>query len=87
MFNFKNKRWKSSVVCDRASAPRTFKVLGVETNICKIQMMIFLLILLALALLVKTVSPYVAFSPETLYTAPVPHWMRNVDPGLNFRLS
>lgn len=54
---------------------------------CKFQMMIFLLILLALALLVKTVSPYVEFSPETLYKSPVPNWMRNVDPGLNFRLS
>jgi hypothetical protein len=49
-------------------------------------MIIFLLILLALGLLLKTVSPYVAFSPETLYTSPVPHWMRGVDPGLNFRL-
>jgi hypothetical protein len=50
-------------------------------------MMIFLLILLALALLVKTVSPYVAFSPRTLYQSSVPNWLRDVDPGLNFRLS
>lgn len=50
-------------------------------------MMIWLLILMALALLVKTVSPYVAFSPKTLYTSPVPHWMRGIDPGLNFRVS
>ena len=48
-------------------------------------MIIFLLILLALALLVKTVSPYVSFRPENLYTEPIPNWMRGIDPGLNFR--
>jgi hypothetical protein len=50
-------------------------------------MLIWLLILLSLTLLVKTVSPYVSFSPKTLYTSSVPHWMRDVDPGLNFRVS
>ena len=50
-------------------------------------MMIFLLILMALALLAKTVSPYVSFSPKTLYQTSVPNWMRDVDPGLNFRVS
>jgi len=50
-------------------------------------MIIWILILLALALLTKTISPYVPFSPKTLYTSPVPHWMRGIDPGLNFRVS
>ena len=49
-------------------------------------MFIFLLILLALAMLAKTVSPYVSFSPKTLYTASAPDWLRGVDPGLNFQL-
>lgn len=48
-------------------------------------MMIWLLILLAMALLVKTVSPYVSFSPKTLYKSPVPDYLRDVDPGINFR--
>ena len=50
-------------------------------------MMIWLLILLALALLVKTVSPYVSFSPKTLYTTPIPDYLRDVDPGINFKIS
>lgn len=49
-------------------------------------MLIYLLILLALALLVKTVSPYVTFSPETLYKQAAPDFLRDVDPGLGFRL-
>jgi hypothetical protein len=50
-------------------------------------MFIFLLIIMALALLVKTISPFVAFSPKTLYTSAVPEWMRGVDPGLDFRIA
>jgi hypothetical protein len=50
-------------------------------------MFIFFLIVMALALLIKTISPYVAFSPNTLYTARAPDWMRGIDPGLNFRLN
>ena len=50
-------------------------------------MFIFFLIVMALALLIKTISPYVPFSPATLYTASAPDWLRGVDPGLNFRLS
>jgi len=49
-------------------------------------MFILFLILMALALLVKTISPYVSFSPKTLYTSSVPDWLRGVDPGLNFQL-
>jgi len=49
-------------------------------------MLIFLLIILALAMLAKTVSPYVSFSPKTLYTASAPDWMRGIDPGLDFKL-
>lgn len=49
-------------------------------------MFILLLILLALALLAKTVSPFVTFSPETLYTQSAPDWMKGIDPGLGFRL-
>ena len=50
-------------------------------------MFIFLLIILALAMLAKTISPYVTFSPETLYTRSAPDWLGGIDPGLNFKLS
>lgn len=50
-------------------------------------MFIFFLIVMALALLAKTISPYVPFSPATLYTRHAPDWLRGVDPGLDFRLA
>lgn len=50
-------------------------------------MFIFFLILMALALLVKTISPYVSFNPVTLYTKTAPDWLGGIDPGLNFRVS
>lgn len=37
-------------------------------------------------MLAKTISPYVAFSPKTLYTASAPDWISGIDPGLNFKL-
>ena len=49
-------------------------------------MFILFLILMALALLIKTISPYVPFSPATLYTRTAPDWISGMDPGLNFRL-
>ena len=48
-------------------------------------MFIILLIVLALALLAKTVSPYVAFDPVTLYTRAIPS--DPPVPGLSWRLS
>lgn len=45
-------------------------------------MFIWLLIILALAMLAKTVSPYVAFRPATMYTRPIKDWMSGIDPGL-----
>jgi len=48
-------------------------------------MFILFLILLALALLVKTISPYVAFSPATLYDRTAPDWLSGIDPGLSGR--
>lgn len=50
-------------------------------------MFILLLILLALALLAKTVSPYVSFDPENLYKHHPRDWLKGVDPGLGFRLA
>lgn len=37
-------------------------------------------------MLAKTISPYVTFSPVTLYTHRAPDWLDGIDPGLNFRL-
>ena len=48
-------------------------------------MFVFLLLLLALALLAKTVSPYVTFDPVTLYTRAIPS--DPPVPGLAWRLS
>ena len=49
-------------------------------------MFIFLLIILALAMLFKTVSPYVSFRPASLYDRAAPDWLKGVDPGLSFRV-
>ena len=48
-------------------------------------MMILLLIILALALLAKTASPYIAFRPPTMYTRPIPR--DPTPPGLLWTLS
>jgi hypothetical protein len=48
-------------------------------------MFIFLLIILALAMLAKTISPYVPFSPASLYQRAAPDWLRGIDPGLSGR--
>jgi len=48
-------------------------------------MFILFLIILALALLVKTISPYVAFSPSNMYNQPIPDWLKGIDPGLSGR--
>jgi len=49
-------------------------------------MFIVLLIILALAMLAKTVSPYVSFRPENMYTRPIKDWMAGIDPGLSGRV-
>jgi hypothetical protein len=48
-------------------------------------MFILFLIILALALLAKTISPYAAFSPKTMYNQPIPDWLGGIDPGLSGR--
>ena len=48
-------------------------------------MFILFLIILALTMIAKTISPYVAFNPATLYDRAAPDWLSGIDPGLNFR--
>jgi hypothetical protein len=50
-------------------------------------MFILFLIILALALLAKTISPFVTFSPVTLYHRTAPDWLSGIDPGLSGRFS